>query len=67
MNYKGYKNLMKLSTIMTERKIELNDLSDFNSDLICILPFESLEYYDSLKKIYNYIFWGYKNEEEKIN
>lgn len=64
-NYQGYKNLMKLSTISTERKITPDDLNKYSSDLICILPFESLKYYDELKKIYEYIFWGYKNEDEK--
>ena len=64
-NYKGYKNLIKLSTIATERNIAIEDLNKYSNDLICILPFESLKYYDELKKIYEYIFWGYKNEEEK--
>ena len=65
MNYQGYKNLMKISTISTERTLKIDDLSKYNKEIVCILPFESLSHYDELKKIYKYIFWGYKNEEEK--
>ncbi len=64
-NYRGYKNLVKLSTIVTERQITIDDLNKYSSDLICILPFESLKYYDELKKMYQYIFYGYKNDDER--
>lgn len=64
-NYSGYKNLMKLATLSSSSKITTDDLSKYSDNLICILPFESLNYYDEMKKIYEYIFWGYKNENEK--
>ena len=36
-NYEGYKNLIKLSTIQSERMIKPNDLLKYNNNLICIL------------------------------
>ena len=52
-NYEGYKNLIKLSTIQSERMIKPNDLLKYNNDLICILTTESNKYYQKIKKIYN--------------
>ena len=39
-NYNGYKNLLKLSTIKSERPIDIHDLEKYSSDLICIIPFQ---------------------------
>lgn len=64
-NYKGYKNLIKLSTRQNEHKIDINTLKEFNSDLICILDYQSSKYYDDYKKIYNDIYLGYENKEEE--
>ena len=60
-NYEGYKNLIKLSTIQSERMIKPNDLLKYNSNLICILTTESNKYYQKIKKIYNddlYMFYN---------
>ena len=65
MNYNGYKNLMKLTTIKSEKTISLDDLSNYSSDLICLVPYESRKIYNELKKLYKYIFITYKNDEQK--
>lgn len=64
-NYAGYQNLISLSTIMSEGNITLNILKEKNSDLICIVPFDSRSLYDELKKIYVDIFKGYSNYLER--
>lgn len=64
MNYKGYLNLLKLSTIMSERLLNINDLDRYSSDLIAIVPFESINIYDKLF-FYKYIYKSYKDEDEK--
>lgn len=64
-NVNGYKCLLKLSTINSEREIKIDDLKQYNSDLICIVPIESGKIYNSLKQIYNDIFIGYKNISER--
>ena len=66
-NYQGYKNLIKLSTIMSEREVLLEDLIKYKSDLICILLYKSKDKYDELSKHFNYIFQGYSNLDEKLN
>ncbi len=63
-NYKGYQNLMHLSTIMTEKEISIDDLYNYNDDLVCIIPYNSKMRYNEIKKIYEYIFIGYQTEEE---
>ena len=62
---KGYKNLIKLSTISTERTITIEDLTTYNSDLICILPYDSNNLYDTLKPLYEDIFKSYRTVKER--
>ena len=66
INYKGYQNLIKLSTIMSERTLNINDLDKYSSNLIAIIPYESINIYDKLF-FYEYIFKSYKNIEERNN
>ena len=64
-DYKGYQSLIKLSTIQSERKIEVDDLKKYNKNLICIIPFEGKELLDILKDIYIDLYLGYKNKQEE--
>ena len=65
MNYNGYKNLMKLTTIKSEKVLTIDVLAQYSSNLICLVPYESRKIYNELKKLYKYIFITYKNEEQK--
>ena len=53
-NYNGYKNLLKLSTIMSKDEITSDDLVKYSDDLICILKTNKL--LNELNKIYKDIF-----------
>ena len=64
-NYQGYQNLMKLSTLISEKDLGINDLINYADNLVCITPYNSLTRYNELKKIFPYIFISYQNEEEK--
>jgi len=64
INYDGYKNLIKLCTLLSDKKLELTDLEKYSSNLVCITPFESLDIYSEIKGFYKYIYIGYKNKEE---
>lgn len=64
-NMNGYKNLLKITTITSQRQLEITDLTRYRTDLICIVPFQSLKIYESLNKIYHYIFKSYKNIDER--
>ena len=49
-NYDGYKSLIKLSTIQNERKVTLEDIKNYNKELIALLPFSYKEHYSLLKE-----------------
>lgn len=51
MNYEGYQNLTKLSTISSERKILIDDLINYSSNLICIVLYEKRSMYKELSKL----------------
>ena len=55
-NYKGYQNLIKLSTIQNERKVTVDELKSFSSDVISVLPFESRSKFSLAKEIYSDLY-----------
>lgn len=63
-NYNGYKNLLKISTVMSESKVDINILEKYSSDLICVIPFNYRFIYDELNKMFQNVFISYKNKEE---
>ena len=63
-SYKGYQNMIKLSTIQNEREVEIEDLKKYNEDLICVLYFDSINSLNNLKDIFKEIYIGYSNKEE---
>lgn len=64
-NYKGYQNLIKLSTIQNERKVTVDELNSFSSDVISVLPFESRSKYSLAKEIYSDLYLGYSSKLEE--
>ena len=64
MNYDGYKNLIKITTLLSDN-LSLNDLTNLSENILCIVPYKSRKLYNNLKKIYEYIFIGYNDEKEK--
>ena len=65
--YEGYLNLVKISTIQSEAQLDILKLVSLSSDLVCIIPYESISLYDKLKDYYKDIFVSYKNNNEKNN
>lgn len=63
--YQGYRNLLKLETLKSERELTLLDLTKYHNDLICIIPFNSLSLLSDLKKIFVELYVGYASEEER--
>ncbi len=64
-DYEGYLNLVKLSTMMSSKELSTLDIINYNSKLICILPYESRQLYDKLSNVFVDIFLSYKNKKEK--
>ncbi len=66
MNNQGYHNLVKLSTIASERSLELEDLIKYKDHVLLIIPYK---YYDEeIYHIYEFHYLGYSTieEQEKI-
>ena len=62
-NNEGYKNLIKLSTIVSERNLTIEDLKEYQDNLILVMPF--LYYNKEIYKIYKDKYVGYTSKEEK--
>ena len=64
-NKVGYHNLIKLSTIVSDRKIEIDDLIKYKSNLILIMP--KYCFREDIYNIYEDRFIGYSKIEEIKN
>ena len=63
MNNHGYKNLIKLSTIVSENSITIDILKEYKDNLILILPYKY--YNEEIYNIYDKKFIGYSTTSEK--
>ena len=63
MNNHGYKNLIKLSTMVTEDNITLDILKEYKDNLILVLPYKY--YNEEIYNIYDKKYIGYCTTEEK--
>ena len=66
-NYDGYKNLLKINTIIQQRDIALLDLELYASNVVAVVPFEYREIFDEINKIYQKTYMSYSNNYEKNN
>ena len=66
-NYDGYKNLLKINTIIQTRDIALLDLELNSSNVIAVIPFKYREIYNEIKNVYKKVYISYTNEYEKNN
>ena len=64
-NNDGYKNLIKLSTIISEKEIEIEDLAKYKDNLILIMPYTSFN--EKIINIYDEYFTGYSNMDDRVN
>ena len=64
-NYDGYKSLIKLSTLSSERSVTNSDLDKYNNEVIAILPYDSIDLYNDIKDIYSDLYLGYSNKKEE--
>ncbi len=67
INNEGYRNLIKISTIISTDTLTIDLIDKYSSNLICILPYNSKKLCEELKKIYNNFYLGYENKEELKN
>lgn len=63
INNNGYKNLIKLSTIISSRNLTIEDLQKYKDNLILIMPYS--KYQEEIYNIYNHKYIGYTKKEER--
>ena len=63
MNNNGYKNLIKLSTIKSERDLSIDDLKQYKDNLLLVIP--NTYYNEEIYNIYKYKYIGYTTKEER--
>ena len=63
INNEGYKNLIKLTTIISERDLTKEDLITYKNNLILIIPYSN--YNEEIYNIYDEKYIGYTNIFEK--
>ena len=60
-NEKGYKNLIKLSTLKSKEELDINVLKEYNDNLILIMPFSFFN--EEIFNLYENKYIGYYNDE----
>ncbi|MDD5864954.1 MAG: DNA polymerase III subunit alpha [bacterium] len=63
-NYLGYQHLLKINYLINENKLDLDKIE--NENILIILPYSSIELYDSIKNKNN-LYIGYSKIFEKQN
>lgn len=66
-NYDGYKNLLKINTINEKGDISYVDLRVYSKNIIGVLPFKSRDIYDQVREIFDLLYMGYHDLNEKNN
>lgn len=66
-NYNGYQNLLKVNSLIQNNNVSYINLKLYNNDVICVIPYDSLEILDEINGIYNIVYIAYKNQFEKNN
>ena len=64
-NYEGYKNLLKINTIIQQRNIATIDLEFLQKDLIAVVPFTYKDIYEDINKIFRNTYISYQSESQK--
>ena len=66
INYDGYKNLLKIHTIIETRSLGIVDLEELKDNILCIIPYKSVELWKNLS-FFKYLYIGFSNLFEKNN
>ncbi len=66
-NYEGYQNLLKIHTEKEKNNVTLELLKSKKNHLKIIVPFNNVEIYETLSKIFDEVFLGYHTYLEKNN
>ena len=62
-NNNGYRNLIKIATIISDREITFDDLKIYSKDIILIIPYSS--YNEKITNFFDEYYIGYTSIEER--
>ena len=65
-NILGYKNLLKIHTIITEREITLEEFKQYSNHILVIIPYQNRDLF-AIFNFVNNIYIGYKTSLERTN
>ena len=63
LDYEGYKNLLKINTIISDHLIDELELKNYLDNIIVVLPYKSKYLYDLFNN--DNLYYGYTSTEEK--
>ena len=63
INNNGYNNLIKLSTILSEKELTIEDLKKYKDNLLLVMPYSS--YNEDIYQIYSNKYIGYSSLKER--
>ena len=66
-NYHGYQNLCNINTLVSEEKLNNDNLIKYLSDLVIVLPYEYKDKVDELKLHSEDVFIGYSNKDQYVS
>lgn len=66
-NFQGLQNLFKINTYMLDNTLNKDILTEFKSDLVCIIPYNSKDLLSDFKNIYEKTFIGFQDKTEYVN
>lgn len=66
-NYDGYKNLLKINTIIGDNDLTIYELKNYHRNLIAVIPYEDKEIYEDIKTIVDEVYLSYQDNFEKQN
>ena len=66
-NYHGYQNLCNINTLISEEKLNNDNLIKYLSDLVIVLPYEYKDKIDELKLHSEDVFIGYSNKDQYVS
>ena len=62
-NYQGYKNLLKINSLIYT-DIDISDIKDYLNDILVVIPYKYRSFKAILNNYTNNIYIGYANEDE---
>ncbi len=65
-NETGYKNLLKINTLMENNRLTEQQLIKYSNFITCILSYQSINIFTKVNFFEN-LFIGYTNDDEKLN